>query len=155
MEEHHGTNMCVLSHHIPHCYHVIYTFGRTSFHIYIYVYMYIYICIYIYVFVAVMLQLLDPPSTAHTRLRRIVHLAPPPKKAAAVSSITYHGGWKMSRDVGKIWKNPARFIANCHDLNQLSVQNIIRIRFGMTFRPCVIVQCASTIGWIWNMKPIT
>lgn len=58
-----------------------------------------------------MLQLLDPPSTTHTRLRRIVHLAPPLKKAAAVSSITCHGGWKMSRDVGKIWKHPTKFIA--------------------------------------------
>lgn len=62
-----------------------------------------------YIVDAVMLQLLDPPSTTHTRLRRIVHLAPPPKKAAAaVSSITCHGGWKMSRDVGKITQDSLR-----------------------------------------------
>lgn len=46
-----------------------------------------------YIIDAVMLQLLDPPSATHPRLRRIVHLAPPLKKAAAVSSITCHGGW--------------------------------------------------------------
>lgn len=67
-------------------YHIIYTFGRTLFHN---------ISDIIDQLIVVQTKL-NPPST-HPRLRRIVHLAPPPKKrAAAVSSITCHGGWKMS-----------------------------------------------------------
>ena len=80
---------------------------------------------------------------------------PLPKKNSSCSFI-HHLPMVAGRCHWDVGKNHTRFsVPKFNDFKKLSVQNTIRIRFGMTYRPCVIVQRASTIGWIWNMQPIT